>query len=106
MASIAPFHALRPIPDTADRVAAVPYDVVNAQEAHALANGNPLSFLHVSRAEIDLPPNTDPYSDLVYRKAVENFTALKAAAPLVVEERPSLYVYRLKMGDHVETGIA
>src|SRR5437763_15886604 len=106
MAARPPFVALGPVPAVAARVAAVRYDVVNAQEAHALANGNPLSFLHVSRAEIDLPPNTDPYSDLVYRKAVENFTALKAAAPLVVEETPSLYVYRLKMGGHVHTGIA
>jgi uncharacterized protein (DUF1015 family) len=106
MALIAPFRALRPTPAAADRVAAVPYDVVNAQEAHALANGNPLSFLHVSRAEIDLPPHTDPYSDAVYEKAVENFAALKAKAPLVAEEAPSLYVYRLKMGNHVQTGIA
>ena len=106
MAFIAPFRALRPTPASAPRVAAVPYDVVNTQEAHALANGNPLSFLHVSRAEIDLPPNTDPYSDTVYRKAVENFAALKTQAPLVDEEAPSLYVYRLQMGRHVQTGIA
>ena len=106
MAFIAPFRALRPTPASAPRVAAVPYDVVNAQEAHALANGNPLSFLHVSRAEIDLPPNTDPYSDTVYRKAVENFAALKTQAPLVDEEAPSLYVYRLQMGRHIQTGIA
>jgi uncharacterized protein (DUF1015 family) len=106
MAFIAPFRALRPTPTSAPRVAAVPYDVVNAQEAHALANGNPLSFLHISRAEIDLPPNTDPYSDAVYRKAVENFAALKTQAPLVDEEAPSLYVYRLQMGRHVQTGIA
>ena len=106
MAAIAPFRALRPTPDSAARVAAVPYDVVNAQEAHALANGNPLSFLHVSRAEIDLPPNTDPHSDAVYGKAVENFAALRSKAPLVAEDTPSLYVYRLKMGNHVQTGIA
>jgi len=106
MAFIAPFRALRPTPASAPRVAAVPYDVVNTQEAHALANGNPLSFLHVSRAEIDLPPNTDPYSDTVYRKAVENLAALKTQAPLVDEEAPSLYVYRLRMGRHVQTGIA
>jgi uncharacterized protein (DUF1015 family) len=106
MALIAPFRALRPTPASAARVAAVPYDVVNAQEAHALANGNPLSFLHVSRAEIDLPPTTDPYSDAVYRKAVENFASLKAHAPLIEEDQPSLYVYRLKMGNHVQTGIA
>ncbi len=106
MALIAPFRALRPTPDSAAAVAAVPYDVVNAQEARALANGNPLSFLHVSRAEIDLPAETDPYSDTVYRRAVDNFAALKARAPLVAEEAPSLYVYRLKMGNHVQTGIA
>jgi uncharacterized protein (DUF1015 family) len=106
MAALIPFRALRPVPATAARVAAVPYDVVNAQEAQALADGNPLSFLHVSRAEIDLPPSTDPYSDAVYRKAVDNFSALKVQAPLVVEETPSLYVYRLRMGGHEQTGIA
>jgi uncharacterized protein (DUF1015 family) len=106
MPFIAPFRALRPTPASAAAVAAVPYDVVNAQEAHALASGNALSFLHVSRAEIDLPPNTDPFSDAVYRKAVENFQALKTNAPLVTEEQPSLYVYRLTMGNHVQIGIA
>jgi uncharacterized protein (DUF1015 family) len=106
MALIAPFRALRPTPASAARVAAVPYDVVNTAEAHALADGNPLSFLHVSRAEIDLPPQTDPYSDAVYRKAVDNFDSLKRQAPLVVEDSPSLYVYRLKMGNHVQIGIA
>ena len=106
MALIVPFRALRPTPASAARVAAVPYDVVNGQEAHALADGNPLSFLHVSRAEIDLPDNSDPYSDAVYRKAVDNFAALTSSAPLVVEDQPSLYVYRLKMGNHVQTGIA
>jgi uncharacterized protein (DUF1015 family) len=106
MALIAPFRALRPAPAAAARVAAVPYDVVNAQEAHALAEDNPLSFLHVSRAEIDLPAQTDPYSDAVYRKAVENFETLKRQAPLVVEGSPSLYVYRLKMGNHLQTGVA
>jgi len=106
MALIVPFRALRPTPASAARVAAVPYDVVNAGEAHALAAGNPLSFLHVSRAEIDLPAQTDPYSDAVYRKAVENFETLKRQAPLVEEDSPSLYVYRLKMGNHVQTGVA
>jgi uncharacterized protein (DUF1015 family) len=106
MAAIVPFPALRPTPASAPLVAAVPYDVVNTQEAQTLADGNSLSFLHVSRAEIDLAPGTDPYSDQVYRKAVENFETLKKRAPLVVEDEPSLYVYRLKMGDHVQTGIA
>jgi uncharacterized protein (DUF1015 family) len=106
MALVAPFRALRPTPASAARVAAVPYDVVSVQEAHALAAGNPLSFLHISRAEIDLPAQTDPHSDAVYRKAVENFETLKRQAPLVVEDSPSLYVYRLKMGKHVQTGVA
>ena len=106
MASIHPFRALRPLPAQAAAVAAVPYDVVNAAEARALAEGNPLSFLRVSRAEIELPPETDPYADAVYAKAVANFARLRAAAPLVEEEAPSLYVYRLRMGAHEQTGIA
>jgi uncharacterized protein (DUF1015 family) len=106
MATLVPFRALRPTPDAAARVAAVPYDVVSTEEAQALAAGNPLSFLHVSRAEIDLPPGTNPYSDAVYARALENFDTLRAKAPLVVEEAPSLYVYRLRMGSHEQTGIA
>jgi uncharacterized protein (DUF1015 family) len=105
MAVITPFRALRPTAGSAAAVAAVPYDVVNTEEARALAAGNPLSFLHVSRAEIDLPPDTNPYADAVYAKAVESFAALKTRAPLVLEDAPSLYVYRLQMGGHVQTGI-
>ena len=86
MAGLAPFRALRPSPSTAARVAAVPYDVVNTDEARALADGNPLSFLHVSRAEIDLPPGTDLHGDDVYARGGEEFRALKASAPLVAEE--------------------
>ena len=106
MALLAPFRALRPTPESAPRVAAVPYDVVTGEEAAALANGNPLSFLHVSRAEIDLPHATNPYADAVYAKAVDNFNALKRAAPLRMEEDPSVYVYRLRMGGHEQTGVA
>ncbi|MET0166177.1 MAG: DUF1015 family protein [Vicinamibacterales bacterium] len=106
MSSIFPFRALRPTPDSAARVAAVPYDVVNTEEARALASGNSVSFLHVSRAEIDLPAGTDVHSDQVYDKAVKNFEALKREAPLVVEDVPSAYVYRLRMGSHLQTGIA
>jgi len=106
MALLAPFRALRPTPESAARVAAVPYDVVNADEAAAMAAGNPLSFLRVSRAEIDLPKDTNPYADAVYGKAVENFAALKKNAPLVTEESPSVYVYRLRMGAHEQTGVA
>jgi uncharacterized protein (DUF1015 family) len=106
MALIYPFPALRPTPDAAAAVAAVPYDVVSTDEARALAAGNPLSFLHVSRAEIDLPPGADPYSDAVYERAAENFSDLRARAPLVEEDIPALYVYQLHMAGHVQTGIA
>ncbi len=106
MATVRPFRALRPSPERASRVAAVPYDVVNTEEARALADGNPWSVLHVSRAEIDLPSGTDPYSDAVYEKAVENSRRLQREAPLVVEDDERLYAYRLRMGDHVQTGIA
>ena len=106
MSAIYPFAALRPVPKAAEAVAAVPYDVVNTQEARALATGNPLSFLHVSRPEIDLPPGENPYSDAVYELARKNFAELKREAPLVVEEAPSFYLYRLHMGSHVQTGMA
>ena len=106
MSVITPFRALRPTTPSAPEVAAVPYDVVSADEVRALAAGHPLSFLHVSRAEIDLPPDTDPHADSVYAKAVENFSALRARAPLILEDTPSLYVYRLRMGQHVQSGIA
>lgn len=106
MATLVPFRALRPTPGAAARVAAVPYDVVSTDEARSLAAGHPLSFLHVSRAEIDLPPGTDLYADAVYARAVENFCALKKNAPLVVEESPSVYVYRLRMGAYVQDGVA
>ncbi len=105
MAVIRPFRALRPPAERAQLVASVPYDVVNTEEARALAAGNPLSFLHVSRPEIDLPPGTDLYSDAVYRQAVENFEKLSAAAPLEKETEPSLYLYRLIMGEHQQIGV-
>jgi uncharacterized protein (DUF1015 family) len=106
MASLYPFRALRPIPEAAPSVASVPYDVVSTAEARALVSGNPLSFLRVTRAEVDLPPSTNPYDDQVYAQAVRNFEALKRDAPLVIEEQPSLYLYRLRMGTHEQTGVA
>jgi uncharacterized protein (DUF1015 family) len=106
MSTIRPFRALRPSTANVARVSAVPYDVVNTEEARAMAAGNPLSFLHVSRAEIDLPASTDPYSEVVYDKALENFTTLRASAPLVVEDQPAVYLYRLRMGSHFQTGLA
>jgi uncharacterized protein (DUF1015 family) len=104
MADVRPFSALRPRPELASRIASVPYDVVNADEARALA-GDAASFLHVSRAEIDLPSDVNPYSDAVYARAVANFEALKQSS-LVQEPRPAIYLYRLRMGRHEQTGIA
>jgi uncharacterized protein (DUF1015 family) len=105
MATVYPFRALRPQPSRAALVAAVPYDVVSTDEARALAEGNPLSFLRVSRAELELPPGTDPYSGPVYERAAGNFETLKKTA-LVLEEEASLYCYRLRMGAHEQTGVA
>ncbi|MCY4602148.1 MAG: DUF1015 family protein [Acidobacteria bacterium] len=106
MALARPFRALRPESATAAAVAAVPYDVVSTAEARALADGNPLSFLRVSRAEIELPADTDPYDGRVYDTAAGNLDRLVRAAPLVVEEAPSLYLYRLRAAGHEQTGLA
>jgi uncharacterized protein (DUF1015 family) len=105
MATLRPFRALRPTPATASSIAAVPYDVVNIDEARAQADGKPLSFLRVSRAELELPADTDPYADAVYERAAKNFNALRAAS-LVIEDEPSVYFYRLRMGGHTQTGLA
>jgi len=105
VAIIRPFNALRPQAERAPQVAAVPYDVVNTEEARALAAGNPWSFLHVSRPEIDLPEGTFIYSDEVYAKALANFEKLTNECPLQTEETPSLYLYRQIMGDHEQIGV-
>ena len=105
MAIIRPFRALRPPASRVQDVASVPYDVVNTEEARALAAGNPLSFLHVSRPEIDLPDGTDSYSDVVYRRALDNFEKLKRDCPLETESEPSIYLYRLIMGEQEQIGV-
>jgi uncharacterized protein (DUF1015 family) len=105
MATLHPFRALRPDAANASRIAAVPYDVVSTDEARALADDNPLSFLRVSRAEIELPAGSDPYADAVYQRAASNFAALRRSA-LILEDEASVYFYRLKMGNHVQTGLA
>lgn len=87
-------------------MSSVPYDVVSTEEARQLVAANPLSFLRVTRSEIDFPQTTDPYSAEVYAKARSNFERLKKEAPLVIEDAPSLYFYRLRMGAHEQTGIA
>ena len=106
MLRIRPFQGLRPAPELAPQVACVPYDVVDRDEAAALAAGNPHSLLHVDRAEIDLPPDTDPYSDAVYAKALENFSRLQKDGSLIRETGRVVYLYQQIMGSHVQTGIA
>ena len=106
MAILRPFRALRPAPAAAAAVAAVPYDVVSTREARDLAADNPLSFLHVSRAEIDLPDGTDPYGPRVYERAARNLKALAERAPLVVDPEPALYLYRMQADAHEQIGLA
>ena len=99
------FKGLRPDPQHAATVASLPYDVVNTSEARELAQGNPNSFLHVVRAEIDLPEGTDLYSDPVYAKAKENLDRLETTGALVREDVPSLYVYQQVMNGHKQKGL-
>jgi uncharacterized protein (DUF1015 family) len=101
---IRPFRGLRPRPAQAAAVAAPPYDVLNTEEARARAQGKPHSFLHISKPEIDLPPGTDPYAPAVYAKGAENLAALIKDGVLIRDTAPRYYVYRLKMGAHVQTG--
>jgi len=105
MATLQPFRALRPKPADAARIAAVPYDVVSTDEARALADGNPQSFLRVSRPELELPNGADPYAPGIYQRAKDNFTALRDTS-LVLEDEPSVYFYRLRMDRHTQTGLA
>jgi uncharacterized protein (DUF1015 family) len=100
-----PFPALRPAAGRAPEVAAPPYDVVNSDEARQMAADRPLSFLHVSKPEIDLAPETDVYSPAVYEKASENFRKLISDGVLVQDPKPMFYVYRAAIGDYVQTGL-
>ncbi len=105
MSMLKPFRAHRPRPDLAAQVAAVPYDVVNTEEARALAAGNPHSFLHVGRPEIDLPDSVDIHDPAVYAKGVANLRALIENGTLFQDEAACLYVYQQRMGDHVQAGL-
>jgi len=105
MAIIKPFAALRPRPDLAPRICELPYDVMSTEEARQTAAGNPYSFLHVSKPEIDLPPRTDPYAPEVYAKGRENFRRLIAEGALRQDARPHFYLYRQVIGAHSQTGL-
>jgi uncharacterized protein (DUF1015 family) len=105
MALIQPFAALRPQPPLADKICELPYDVMSSEEARAVAAGNPLSFLHVSKPEIDLPPGVDVYDPQVYASGRENLDRLIRQGALRQDARPCFYLYRQVMGGHSQTGL-
>lgn len=102
---VRPFKAVRPSKERAEQVAALPYDVMNSEEAREMVKGNPYSFLHVDKAEIDLPKDIDQYDDQVYAKAKANIDKFLAEGTFIRDEKPNFYIYRLIMGDVSETGI-
>ena len=105
MATIKPFAALRPDPGLASRICELPYDVMSSEEARQIAASNPLSFLHVSKPEIDLPPATDVYAPEVYARGRENFRRLIAQGALRQDPQPYFYLYRQIMGGHSQIGL-
>jgi len=100
-----PFAAWRPRPDLAARVASPPYDVVNREEAAHLAEGNPVSFLHVGRSDIDLPADTDPYDDRVYQAARDSLDRFMRAGVLVQDAAPTIYLYEQVMDGRSQVGV-
>lgn len=105
MAKISPFRALRPAKDLAVLVASLPYDVLNSEEARVVADKNPYSFLHITKAEIDLPEGTDSHSDKVYHKAADNLYIFRDNKILVQDEVPAFYIYELTMKGRKQTGL-
>ena len=105
MAIIKPFRAIRPEASFAEKVASPPYDVLNSKEAREYSKGNPHSFLHVTKSEIDLPEETDPHSEKVYHKAKENLLKMISDGILLKEDQPCYYIYQLVMNDRSQTGL-
>lgn len=105
MAIVKPFRAIRPAENYADKVASLPYDVMNREEAADMAKGNPYSFLHICRSEIDLPQQENPYDKSVYEKARDNIAAFLNDGIFTQEEEPALYIYSQIMDGRVQTGI-
>jgi len=102
---VKPFRGLRPRSDLAEKIPSYPYDVVDSTEARRIAEGDPYSFLHVIKPEIDLDPGVDPFDERVYAKGVENLRHMVAKGWLVRDAQPAYYVYRLTMNGHAQTGI-
>ena len=105
MSIFRPFQGFRPVPEKAQAVASRPYDVLNSEEAREEADGNPDSFLHVVKPEIDLPEGTDLYSEAVYKKAVENYSKMEEEGVFVQDEKPCFYLYELTMDGRSQIGI-
>ena len=105
MAILSPFAAVRPVPELAERVAALPYDVMNSEEAREMVKGNPYSFLHVDKAEIDLDPSVDLYSSEVYAKAAENLKKMEEEGTYIRDSKPCFYIYRQIMNGRAQTGL-
>ncbi|MEY8350783.1 DUF1015 family protein [Bacillus cereus] len=105
MATIRPFRAIRPVSDKAAQVAALPYDVLNSEEAREVVKGNPYSFLHIDKAEIDLDLAVSPYDNSVYEKASENLQRLIQEEVLIQDEEPCLYIYQLTMQGRKQSGL-
>lgn len=105
MATVRPFKAIRPAEEYASKIVALPYDVMNRKEAAEMSEGNPYSFLHISRAEIDIPQQENQYDTSVYEKAKENIDSFIKDGILINEETPALYLYRQIMDGRVQTGI-
>ncbi len=105
MSLIKPFRGLRPAPGRAEEVLAPPYDVLDSAEARERAKHRPYSFLHISKPEIDLPEDIDPYDPAVYAKAAENLQNMIRKGILIRDAKPCYYIYRLQWGDHVQTGL-
>ncbi len=104
MATIRPFKGYRPKPELCSKIAALPYDVMTSGEARIMVKDNPLSFLHIDRAEIDLPEDTGIYSKAVYKKAAENLNRFLSEY-YVRDDKPVYYIYELTMGEHTQTGL-
>jgi uncharacterized protein (DUF1015 family) len=105
MAEIKPFRSYRPPKEIVSKIAAPPYDVISSEEAREYARGNDLSFLHISKPEIDFEPDHPLYDDSVYKKGAENLRKFIEKGYLLKDEKPSLYIYRQVMGDHAQNGI-
>src|SRR4051812_46836772 len=105
MADLQPFPALRPKSELAAKICELPYDVMSSDEARTMAQNNPLSFLHVSKPEIDLDPKISLYDEKVYAKGLENFQKLIKEGNLVQDKQPFYYLYRQVMGSHTQIGL-